>query len=78
MREISAPLTDIDANLHLVFLENGKPKLESMSVLKLAQWKDNKPQANVYELAGVFLDLPSAQSMVNDLTNGKAIFVPID
>lgn len=78
MREISAPLTDTDTNLHLVFLENGTPKLETMSVVQLTSWQKYKSQTNIHEVAGVFLNLANARAMVNALTNGSAIFIPQD
>jgi len=78
MREISEKLTDIDEKVHLVYLYNGRPKTESMSIVELAEWKEAQTTKHdpTYEIVGVFIDFVKAQTLQSELESGNAIFVP--
>lgn len=72
MQEINAVTTDIEGLVDLIFLDNGVPKLKTLSILNIVKWQPKATQ----ELVGVYQDAKAARSLFDRLESGELLFVP--
>lgn len=74
MQEINEVSSDIEGTVDLIYLENGLPRLKTLSILDIAMWQPKENQ----ELVGVYQDSHASRLLHYRLERGEALFVAKD